>query len=287
MYLVMNQMNMLYDNEKLNMSNSDQQRYQENLAVGAEPFSQYSNTLNITVSNTCTLAVKIIRVWVNTTYTNTSVLVPPMSIVSMNSTRLVLRAGSSFKVMVATERGNLFASETGILNYGANGWDNETVPDINKNGVFSLNWFYFKYTSYQKQTPTDGMSIPKSSTYVAVYLQVTNSWNYPITVTSSSFAEWNVPYIDDDMCIVDHVTYPAKTITAYTNPITVQPGQTATLCFAASTKGGTSWLWGSGIPSDFTTSNPNNIGSIILTLYYTLLGKTYGQSLSAQGFIFT
>jgi len=193
--------------------------------------------------------------------------------------------------MVGTERGNVFAAETGTLHYGGDGWGNETVPEpppgVRENGVFGLNWFYFKYTSYQKQIRTDAMSVPKSSTYVAVYFQVTNNWNYPTTIKAESYITWIVPYIDTTMSIVDHVTYPAKTITAYTNVISDQPGQTVELIFAATTKKSTSWVWGSSIPSNLITQNPANTAAVQLTLFYTLLDKTYCQTLTAQGTILT
>ena len=69
------------------------------------------------------------------------------------------------------------------------------------------------------------MTIPKSSTYVAVYFQITYNWNYPTNIKAESFVTWIVPYIEVTMSIVDHVTYSSqKTIIAYTNEIVVQPG---------------------------------------------------------------
>jgi len=288
MYLIMKQADSLYESRKLEMSNLDQDRSKESLAVGVVPISQYSNVLNITVNNKCALVVKIIRIWINDTYSTASEVLQPMSVLSINST-VVTRTNSSFNIIVGTERGNLFAAETGTLCYGASGWDNGTVPEpppgVKENGVFGLDWFYFKYTSYQKQSQTDAMTIPKSSTYVAIYFQITN--NYPTKVKADSFVTWIVPYIDVTMSIVDHVNYPAKTITSYTNEINVQPGQTVGLVFAATAKKGSSWVWGSSIPSNLITDNPGGTAFVQLTLFYTLLNKTYCQTVMAQGTILT
>jgi hypothetical protein len=275
----MKQADSLYESKKLETSTLDQYRSMESLTVDVFPLSQYSNVLNITVNNKCALVVKIVRIWINDTYSAASVVLQPMSVLSINST-VITRVGSSFNIMVGTERGNVFAAETGTLYYTENGWPQQGPPE---NGVFGLNSFYFKYTSYQKQTRTDAMTIPKSSTYVAVYFEITNNWDYPTNIKAESFVMWSVPYIDVTMFIVDHVTYPAKTITAYTNEIVVQPGQTVGLVFAATTKGGTSWVWGSSIPSNLITDNPGSTAYVQLTVFYTMSNKTYCQSVGAQG----
>jgi len=284
MYLVMNQADTIYDQKMFEMKRLEDERSRESLVVDVSAMSQYSNILNINVSNECVLVVKIVRIWINDTYSTASAVLQSMSVLSMNLT-VVPSLNCSYSIMVATERGNVFVADS--LFYGEDGWVKEPPPEVQESGVFKLDWFYFKYTSYQKQSRTDANIIPKSSTYVAVYFKITNNWIYPMTIKAETFVTWVVPYVEVTMSIVDHVTYPAKTITAYTNEKVVQPGQDAEIVFAATTRKGTSWVWGSSIPSNLITQNPGSTAYVQLTLFYILLGKTYCQTMTAQGTYFS
>jgi len=280
----MNQADTIYDQKMFEMKRLDDERGRESLVVDVSPISQYSTTLNMTVSNDCVLVVKMVRIWINDTYSTADVIMQSMSVLSMNLT-VVPSLNCTYTIRVATERGNVFTAEP--LFYGQDGWVMEPPPEVHDTGVFRLDWFYFKYTSYQIPSRTDANTIPSSSTYVAVYFQVTNNWIYPMRIKAETFITWIVPYIEVTMSIVDHVTYPARTITAYTNEKIVQPGETVELVFAATTRRGTSWVWGSSIPSNLLTQNPSRTAYVQLTLFYVLLGKTYCQTMTAQGTYFS
>ena len=285
MYLIMNQADTVYDKKMSEMKRLDDERSIESLAVDVNPISQYSTILNINVSNECVLVVKIVRIWVNDTYSTASAVVQSMSVLSMNLT-VVPSLNHTYSFMVATERGNVFAADA--LFYGESGWVKEPPPEVQASGVSKLDWFYFKYTSYQQQSRTDANIIPKSSTYVAIYFKIMNNWIYPIKIKAETFVTWIVPYIEVTMSIVDHVTYsPTRTITKYTDEIVIQPGETVEIIFAATTKQGTSWVWGSRIPSNLITQNPGSTAYVQLTLFYILLGKTYCQTMTAQGTYFS
>jgi len=269
--------NILIWNNRLNIE--EEERLAEKFTIKSVFLSNQSNLfqVNVVVENSGGVLLRLVSLYINTTRYRIDVLLDPVrtTTISQNLTSNpeIDNYEVIFDVTLTSERGS-------IIYYS---YVPEPPSEVKDTGVFKLDWFYFKYTSYQNPSRTDGMIISKSSTYVAVYFKVTNNWIYPTTIKAETFATWIVPYIEVTMSIVDHVTYPGRTITAYTNEIVVQPGQTVELIFAATANKGTSWVWGSSIPSNLVTQNPGSTAYVQLTLFYTLLSKTYCQTLAAQG----
>lgn len=115
----------MYDVKKLEMQSLDKDRASESLDIYTFPMDQYSDTLNVTVNNNCELAINIVRIWINDTYTEVSTSLQPMSKTSLNPIHIIKRTNSTYNIMVTTDRGNVFASETGTLCYGKSGWETE------------------------------------------------------------------------------------------------------------------------------------------------------------------
>jgi hypothetical protein len=283
MYLVMRQADNTYEKNLLEQKRLEVERSKESMVVDVSPMSEDSDDLNITLNNNCMLGVKIVRIWINDTYSTQNEILQPMSDSSIIQT-VTPMVNTSYRIMVATERGNVFAAEKSLY-YGENGWEMvlEPPPGIAETGVVKLEWFYFKYTSYEDPIRTEASIIPSSSTYLALYFKISNNWIYPIMIEDETFVTWIVPHIEVMMSIVDRVNYPIKTIKPYSGLLVIQPGQSVELVFAAQEKSGNSWRWGSSIPSYLLQGNPARTAFLQVTLFYKLLGQLYCQTLTAQG----
>ena len=199
---------------------------------------------------------------------------------------------------VVTERGNFASGEYPVetLPY---------MPEVHYLGVFGVDWFYCKYAS--QQNPPNGSElgesayIVKSEDYIAFYLNVTNSYDQAVTISSHSFLALTtiappqgkgVP----SFFLVQNVTYDVNAtitessgLTAYDDldPFVVLPNQSQIVIFAAETLGSGDWQWGYGYPFGPETTTEGS--DIQISLFYELLddelnptGKFYGQSISTH-----
>jgi len=159
-------------------------------------------------------------------------------------------------------------------------------------GPWQLNYYYFSYTDSSHQSPTSPAVITHSDQYVALYVQLTNIYNSSLTVLDGSYLQFVSPGSDVNEYIVENgtISYSSNSFQNYgcidsppaaplnlksgQNCITVAPGKTVTLAFAAGAPFSTSWEWGSG-------GNPggdSNVGCTVqIIIEYTLSrGGTYG-----------
>lgn len=106
----------------------------------------------------------------------------------------------NYEVKIVTERGNIATAtyEAGV---------EEGTPPVHAFGVFSLDWFYFRYTSRTYPQPRAAGSVDKQDDYVAFYLKVVNNYNKNITLLSPSLlmllVEWQEPHLN----LVQNVSY--------------------------------------------------------------------------------
>lgn len=128
MYLLMNQADTLYEQKMLEMKRQDDERDREDVEVYAFPADADSpDYLNVSVLNRCEFAVRIVRLWINDTYHAVDSKVQPMGELDLDQYLVAAQDGDSFDVKVTTDRGNVYASETGTLYYKNGEWLSETL----------------------------------------------------------------------------------------------------------------------------------------------------------------
>ena len=165
------------------------------------------------------------------------------------------------------------------------------IGEIVTFGPWQLNYYFFSYTDKTHQTAGSPAVIAHGDQYVALYVQLTNIYNTSLTVLDGSYLQFVSPGTDVNAFIVENntISYSSNSFTNYgcvdsppsapvdsvsgQNCITVAPGQSVTLAFAASAPAGSSWEWGSG-------GNPggaSNVGCTVQIIieYDIQLGGTY------------
>ena len=186
-----------------------------------------------------------------------------------------------------------------IVSSATSGSNPVEVGAIQGFGPWQLNYYYFDYTDQTHQTPTPVGVISSSDHYVAFYVKLTNVYNKPLTLLDGSWLQFISPGTDiGEYVILSAPSYSGTpSFTAYgctdsaPNPptdipgqscITVNPGQTVNIYFAASKAGSSSWEWGSG-------SSPAGSGyglsvQISLTYAMSVAGqyKVYGDDIAFE-----
>lgn len=143
MLLVMHQADNIYEQKNLEIRRRDEEHDRENINVYAYPAGPGSSDLEIKIENDCELRVRLVRVWVNNTYTSRDDIIQSMKteVIGPIPVPVQEEQNSSFVVHVTTERGNTFASGSGIIIYDGSDWVAETL------GIFvqisSSGWFGF------------------------------------------------------------------------------------------------------------------------------------------------
>ena len=260
-----------------------------------------SSTLVLVVKNTGSVDARLVGVWVeplvapNATQRltiNQYVSIEQMKDIILSATQL---NGTNFAedhlYTVITERGNFAAR----INPNP---DSFTLPDLYYLGVFGVDWFYCKYSSQQNPPNgsilADATYIYKSDDYVAFYLNLTNSWEYPCALTADSFLALTTvapPVGEPIFHIVQHVSYDATpTIIAYddSTPYIIGANESRVLIFASKVKEGVCWQWGKGYP--FGSETTTDGSDIQICLFYevyekdgiTPTGQYYGQTISSH-----
>jgi len=120
MYLVMNQADVIFEQEKHSVAQLDDEKDREDLYFYVYP--DLSDDLMVVVENKCAMSVKVVRVWINEEIQVESTLLATMETVELGPYDVSLVVGSTYDVRVTTERGNVFESGSGELEYGESGW---------------------------------------------------------------------------------------------------------------------------------------------------------------------
>jgi len=256
-----------------NLQQEAQQRAAEKFTI--DKIFTSSGITHFFVSNIGTITIHLVGLWINETRYAINYMVNSAESIDV-AENLSLTESITFDCVIVTERGLAVAAEYSLA----------PTAEVQASGVFKINWFYFKYTSVQKPTRTDAMTIPSTSTYVALYMKFVNNWIYPVKVKARSFACWTVPMPEVYMFIVQSVAYPIHIISAYTSEITINPNQEVELVFASTTNGVATWQWDDQIPNNLIYSNPSHTAALSATIFYEMNGQIYGQVLNAQGVYF-
>jgi len=153
MYLVMNQADTIFEQRKHEATILDEDRSRESILVYAYPTDgDESDYITVRVKNECALSVKAIRVWINNDNELVSVTLDPLEEVEIGEYFVDPQPGETFDVRVTTERGNVFESSSGELEYGDNGW---VVESRMINVVVSDSGVVFKIYLYLWNTGTE------------------------------------------------------------------------------------------------------------------------------------
>jgi len=211
----------------------------------------------------------------------------------------------TFVVSVVTERGNL-ASRTYVYETFL-----EYNPEVGELGVFRTKWFYSKYSSVETGgNQADAVIINKTDTYVAFYLNVTNTWDRPCGIRNGSLLALNSlqPSVQPIFYIVEIVEYPSKDIIPFPfredkkryNFYIVKPEETVMLVFAASSKGGSDWRWSKTYPFGEEAKKKSEASGILISLFFDVYMEddsgelvpvpdvpSFGQTINTQATLLT
>jgi hypothetical protein len=124
MWLVMKQADVLYERKKLELARTDEEGAREFVNVYVYPTGESApDNLTVFVENKCELNVNFVRLWINDTMHPMESIVDSMSELNLGSYDVDPQNGSSFDVLVTTERGNVFEASSGTIIHDAMGWD--------------------------------------------------------------------------------------------------------------------------------------------------------------------
>ena len=145
--------------------------------------------LNMSVTSKGAVTVHIIALWItNTTAENwhkrfslDRFVNPGDTVTNIGQTlgSIAMPQDFCYDLKLITERGNIITIRYGLEEDGES-------PSVKAFGVFSLDWFYFKFSSKTFPAPTSAGSVDKQDDYVSFYLKVTNNYDETITLNSAS-----------------------------------------------------------------------------------------------------
>ena len=104
----------------------DEEREYEYVEVYPIP-SLTEDTMNITLINVCEYPVEIVRLRINSTIIDVSTTISTLGTEEIGPYPLSPANGSSYDIRVTTARGNVFASEVGVLYYTDGEWESEIL----------------------------------------------------------------------------------------------------------------------------------------------------------------
>lgn len=123
LFLYVNSVNTIYNQEVLVMRNFDTDREMELITPYAHPCEQSGSTVSVYVKNKCPFSVEIVMIWINDQKFSCSLLIPGMgygtTIPIDISGMLPTQSGETehFNIKVTTTRGNTVSSLTNPLIY--------------------------------------------------------------------------------------------------------------------------------------------------------------------------
>jgi len=137
MLLVMKQADTIYTQKVHEMEARDDERDNEILEAGAFPVNTTSDEVKVNVENTGVVSAKVIRVWINDDYYSESAVVQAGDTSTVGPYSVALENDTTYSIKITTERGNAYASTTGVLYFTDGYW---FTPSIGVN-IKVLNWF--------------------------------------------------------------------------------------------------------------------------------------------------
>ena len=120
MFLVMNQADVIFEQEKHNVAILDEEKEREDIYFYVYP--DLSDDLMVVVENRCAMTVKVVRIWINEAIHVESTTLQTLQTVEFGPYDVALVEGRTYNVRVITERGNVYECGSGDLEYGLSGW---------------------------------------------------------------------------------------------------------------------------------------------------------------------
>jgi len=124
MMLVMKQADIILEQKKLEVARTDEEGAREFVNVYVYPTGVSApDNLTVVVENICALNVKFVRLWINETIHPMESIVNSMSDLNLGSYDVDPQNGSSFDILLTTERGNVFEASSGAIIHDGMGWE--------------------------------------------------------------------------------------------------------------------------------------------------------------------
>jgi len=126
MFLVMNQADTIHEIRKHELEILDQEREGESLYVYVFPAGESSEILTLRVVNRGNFVVKIVKIWINDIpFSEEDLIVEPMGTDEKILTGYFTPVLNEYYfIKVITDRGNIFSSDSGSIQYlGGNTWE--------------------------------------------------------------------------------------------------------------------------------------------------------------------
>lgn len=127
MYLFMRQADTFYEIRKFELGRLDEEKRREDIRVHVFPTPESPPDqphLTVRVDNRGELLVRVVRVWVNDQSWPVDCAVQGMSQEDLDPLAVEAGPDDTFAIKVTTDRGNEFASDSGIITYLGNGeWE--------------------------------------------------------------------------------------------------------------------------------------------------------------------
>ena len=256
----------------------DIRRNQEKLEI--QKIYMSGSATHFRIKNLGSVTTQIVALWLNNTRYAKSLHLNPGDVKILNHT--YVDQETTFDVVIITERGIAVTTT----------YSPEPTPDVKEGGVFSIDWFYSKYTSQQNPSESDAVMISKREDYVAFYLKVTNNWIYNCTIKPETFLTLVIYGTEPTFFVVKDVSYSGSPTLQNFEPIVTPPEGSAVVKFAAQYIGSNNWNW----ENDFSSLNIRGGidgggtfytegAGIQISLFFDMNGETYGQTISSQATI--
>jgi len=165
MMLVVKQADTLYEMRKHELGILDQDRIDEEVYVYVFPGSSDSETLTLQVQNRGNLVLNVVQLWINDDpHTLNNFNVQPMKwkpiILDASNFDFTPVLDTWYFIKIATDRGNIFSSDSGSLHYDPDGkW---------KEGMFAIN-FLISYPEagwYEVDIKYNDVSLPGTPLFI-------------------------------------------------------------------------------------------------------------------------
>lgn len=145
MYLVMNQADIIFEQEKHEIACLDEEKEREDVSFYVYPDT--SDDLLVVVQNSSPMGAKVVRVWINDDpYPESTELDPMEGGVPLGPYDVPLVEGATYNFRITTERGNVYESGSEDLEYIDGEWFVETKlinVVISSSGVVFKVYLYF------------------------------------------------------------------------------------------------------------------------------------------------
>ena len=212
LFLYVNQVNSLYDQEVVGMRRIDQDREGELIEVYAFPVGDSLTELNVHIRNKCALEVRILRIWVNDTIYDAANLTNdlPLLLQGMSEATIgdpehpIAISEGYIDVLVMTDRGNVFASFTNTIHSQDGKWAqgayNFGIPNfITTGGTYDV-------TIVDDDDYTYPVVTIKSAPTAYRIIKVATPGTY--TVTISSYTKTWVVYVNWEYPLASQIEIP-------------------------------------------------------------------------------